>query len=141
MPEGGLDGALDEFRMDTGLDISGADLLYSNAYDGLMTDVESGQVMGTGYIQGKEAYHLAFRAKDVDWQIWIETGDKPVPLKYVITSKWITAAPQFSIVLSDWEVGQKIDPAIFVFTPPEGAVKLDGIVADETGEIVIEAAK
>jgi hypothetical protein len=141
MPEESIDSAIDEFRMETGLDISGADLLYSNAYDGLMTDVESGQVIGTGYIQGKEAHHLAFRAKDVDWQIWVETGDKPLPLKYVITSKWITGAPQFSIVMSDWDVGQKMDPAIFVFAPPEGAVKLDGLVADETGEIAIEAPK
>lgn len=138
-PDNGIDGAIDEIRMETGLDISGADLLYSNAYEGLTTDAESGRLIGSAYVEGRETHHLAFRAKDVDWQIWIEDGDKPVPLKYVITSKWVTGAPQFTVVMSDWNIGQKIDPATFVFSPPEGATKLDSLRTDETGEIASEA--
>ena len=139
VPDGSIDGAIDEIRMETGIDISGADLLYSNAYEGLTSDVDSGRVVGSAYVEGRETQHLAFRAKDVDWQIWIEDGDKPVPLKYVITSKWVTGAPQFTIVLSDWNVGQKMDPATFVFSPPDGSIKLDSLQTDETGEIASEA--
>jgi len=32
---------------------------------------------------GVECEHLAFRGHVTDWQLWIETGAKPVPRKYV----------------------------------------------------------
>ena len=55
-----------------------------------MTDVTDVKDLGSGVIGGKECDHLAFRAKDTDWQIWIAQGDEPYPCRYVITSKGST---------------------------------------------------
>jgi hypothetical protein len=44
-----------------------------------------------GAVIGVECDHLAFRNADTDWQIWIESGAKPIPRKYVITSKGIAS--------------------------------------------------
>jgi len=49
----------------------GGDLLYSNAYDEMMRDVESGFVVGKAMIDGARCDHLAFRKPDVDFQIWV----------------------------------------------------------------------
>lgn len=134
---GTIDDALDGARDETGFHFAGADLLYSDVYPGLNLEVESGRYIGVVMVNGVECHHLAYRAKDIDWQIWLQTGDKPLPLKYVITSKWVTAAPQFTLRLRDWNENPKFDATTFVFSPPEGARKLNSIFVTEAGEIEV----
>ena len=63
------------------------DLLYANAYEILMDNVTSGFVVGKSVIEGVRCDHLAFRGANVDWQIWIREGSKPLPCKLVIPWK------------------------------------------------------
>lgn len=130
-----IDDAVTEFRAATGLDAAGADLLVADPYSALMTDVEKGVHVGTGIVGGVECEHLAFRGPTVDWQVWIQTGAQPLPMKYVITTKWVTGAPQYTIRFHDWNVAPTFDPKLFVFTPPEGAQKLDSIAPDQIGAL------
>jgi hypothetical protein len=132
---GTIDDALDMAREQIGIDAPGADILYSDAYSGLLIDVESGAHVGTTMVGGMETDHLAFRAKDVDWQIWIQTGDKPLPLKYVITSKWMAGAPEYQLRLHEWNMDPKIEPATFSFSPPQGAKEFEAVTANELGEM------
>ena len=76
-----------------------------NVYDALMTDVTDVKDLGSGVIGGKECDHLAFRAKDTDWQIWIAQGEQPYPCRYVITSKGVDQAPQFTMEIREWKAG------------------------------------
>jgi hypothetical protein len=138
---GDIDSAIDYSRNETGLDISGGDLLYLDAYDGLMTGVVSAEYRGTGVVDGEECHHLAFRADTHDWQIWIQTGDRPLPMMYVIISKWITAAPEYVLRLDDWEINPKFESDPFVFTPGPKTRKLDSLSVDETGEAALGEAK
>ena len=77
---------------------------------------------GLGVVDGVECEHLAFRGPDTDWQIWIETGAKPVPRKYVITSKTVAGAPQYTLRIKEWKAD--LSPDVFVFKPAQGANKL-----------------
>ena len=88
-------------------------------------------------MNGVECHHLAFRAAKVDWQIWVQTGDKPLPMKYVITTKWMTAAPEFSVLLRDWDTQPRIPAGRFDFTPPAGAKRIESLRLNETGEVEI----
>jgi hypothetical protein len=119
---GGLDAAIDEVRSTLGTEVAGgADLLYSNAYDGLMLNVASGHYMGKAVVSGVLTDHLSYRAEDIDWQLWVRSEGDPVPVKYVITSKWVTAAPQFSVEISDFKILTETSADTFVFTPSAGA--------------------
>ena len=138
---GTLEDVATTLRNETELELPAADLLAANPYPGLMDTVTTGEYFGTAMVGGVEAHYLAFRAKQIDWQIWIKTGDDPVPLKYVITSKWTTGAPQYSIRFSNWNTAPMIDAAMFKFTPPEGARKLDDIPSSELGLFIVEEAK
>lgn len=124
-----------------GLDAPAGDLLYADSYAGLLTDVTKGAYLGTAYVHGVECHHLAFRAARVDWQIWIRTGDTPLPLKYVITSKWVTGAPQHVVRLRDWNTTPQIKADQFTFTIPEGARNLETILVNEVGELMIEGGQ
>lgn len=130
---GGIDGALDEVRAVLGTEAAGgADLLYSNPYDGLMFEAQSGEYLGKAWVNGVLADHLSYRASEVDWQIWVRSGDQPIPVKYVITSKWMAAAPEFSLSVSGFESAIETKSEDFTFVPPEGARE---ITADQLPEI------
>lgn len=139
-PGPSIDEAVEEFRTATGLDATGADLLVADPYPVLTDGVTSGHVVGVGFVDGVECDHLAFRTDAVDWQIWITHSDNPLPVKYVITTKWVTGAPQYTLRLSGWTT-EKIDPKLFSFTPPADAKRLESIEADETGDFMLETSK
>lgn len=120
---GTVDNLIDQLRDKFHRQLPGADLLGSNVYDSLMTDVTDVKDLGSGVINGKECDHLAFRAKDTDWQIWIAQGPAPYPCRYVITSKGVDQAPQFTMTIRDWKAGGAAGD--FSFKPPAGATKLD----------------
>jgi len=89
---GSVDQLVDRLRDTLSVALPGADLLMSNVYDVLTSDVIAGSHIGRGVIDGVECEHLAFRGEDTDWQIWVEVGDRPIPRKYVITSKTMAGA-------------------------------------------------
>jgi hypothetical protein len=88
-----------------------------------MTNVIDAKHIGLGVVDGVECEHLAFRGIDTDLPIWIETGARPVPRKYVITSKTMAGAPQYTLKIKDWKTDAIADADAFVFKPPAGATK------------------
>ncbi|MFQ4140387.1 DUF2092 domain-containing protein [Nodosilinea sp. PGN35] len=122
---GTVDESILAVEADTGIPFPGADLLFSDPYAVLMEGVTSSQYLGTGYIDGVEVHHLAFREDEVDWQIWVQTGDRPLPMKYVITTKWLTGAPQYETRLRDWNTSPQVSRDAFIFTAPTGARRIE----------------
>jgi len=121
-----------EEALDFGRDVldiyaPGGDFIYKTAYDRLMQDVVSGLYIGMSVFRGIRCHHLAFRGKEVDWQIWIQDGEKPLPRKYVITSKWMAGAPQFTLLVKGWNLSPKLTEDMFTFAPPKDAKKIDFI--------------
>lgn len=119
---GTIDSLIDALRDKFHRQLPGADLLQSGVYDKLMEDVTDVKDLGSGVIGGVECDHIAFRAKDTDWQIWIAQGDKPYPCRYVITSKGVDQAPEFTLEVRQWQAGGAAGN--FSFTPPAGAKQM-----------------
>lgn len=80
---------------------------------------EGALVVGEAKVNGLDAVQYAFREGEVDWQIWIQSGDKPVPLKVVITDRNDLARPQYEAVLT-WNPTTQITSDTFVFRPEKG---------------------
>ena len=113
---------IDVLRERHGVVAPGADLLLTNVFDVLMADVVEAAVIGKGVIDGVECDHLAFRNVETDWQIWIESGAKPIPRKYVITSKGIGEAPQYTLRIKEWKTDVAADA--FAFKPDPSSKKI-----------------
>jgi hypothetical protein len=107
------------------------DLIYTNSFELLTDPVTSGMVVGKSVIDGVMCDHLAFSGPVVDWQIWIADGDKPLPYKYVITTKDDPAQPQYILMMSDWSVEPKLKDALFKFKAPKDATKIDFLRMDD----------
>jgi hypothetical protein len=133
--QGTVDDAIDAIEASGAASLPAADLLLSDPYRALNSGVISSAYYGRAFVQGVECHHLAFREDDVDWQLWVKAGDEPLPMKYVITTKWITGAPQFSVALDDWNLKPTIPAGRFTFTPTPDAVRIETLPVDETGEV------
>jgi hypothetical protein len=129
---GSIDQLIAKLRGMNLLTAPGADLLGTHVFDDLMADVIVAKHIGRGVIDGVECEHLAFRDLDVDWQLWVEVGDRPIPRKYVITSKGVGAAPQYTLRIKEWKTDAPMSADAFTFTPPQGAKK---VALDELGNI------
>ena len=122
---GSIDHLIDELRDKYHRPVPGADLLQSNLYDALMSSVTNVKDLGSGVIGGVECDHLAFRNKEVDWQIWIAQGARPYPCRYVITSKLVDDGPQYSVRIRDWKAGTEVAPDDFSFKNSTDAKKME----------------
>jgi hypothetical protein len=101
------------------------DLIFKNAYDILMDGVTEGIVVGKAVIEGVVCDHLAFRAPDLDWQIWIQEGAQPLPRRIVITTLDLPNAPQFAVTVTRWNLEPSFDAQTFTFTPQAGMKQIE----------------
>jgi hypothetical protein len=112
-----------------------ADLLLSNSYDDLMAGVIDIKDLGSGVVGGVECDYLAFRTKEVDWQIWIAHGEHPYPYRYVITSKLISGGPQYTIQTRNWKTGGEVAATDFHFKNQTKAQKVELKDLKGTGDL------
>jgi hypothetical protein len=122
---GTIDQLIDTLRDKFQRPIPGADLLLTDAYGELMAEVTEVKDLGSGVIAGVECNHLAFRTNEVDWQIWIANGDKPLPCRYVVTSKGVAGFPEYSVEFRNWKTGTDVADANFAFEAPANAKKME----------------
>jgi hypothetical protein len=121
---GTIDHLVDELRDKYHRPVPAADLLMSDPYKELMAPVTDVKDLGSGVIRGVECDHLAFRTKEVDWQIWIAQGARPYPCRYVITSKKVTGSPEYTLDIRGWKAGAEVASEAFKLDIPPGAQKL-----------------
>jgi hypothetical protein len=121
---GTIDHLVDELRDKYHRPVPAADLLMSDPYQELMAPVTDVKDLGSGVIHGIECDHLAFRTKEVDWQIWIAQGARPYPCRYVITSKNVKGGPQYTLDIRAWKAAGEVAPDGFKLEIPPGAQKL-----------------
>lgn len=120
-----IDATLDAVSDDYGIVIPVSDLLYSDVYATLTEGVLYGEYQGLHQAAGTLCHHLAFSQEAIDWQIWIDAGDQPLPRKLVITYVDEPGAPQYTAVIRRITLDPKLPDGLFAFTPPEGAERID----------------
>jgi hypothetical protein len=119
-----LTAAIDVARSRYDVDAPAGDLFVEDPYGQLMEDVQTGDYIGLEPIDGVPSHHLAFRGREVDWQIWVADGPQPFPLRYAITSKLEKSQPEFVVQLSHWQPNVTVPVDFFTFTPPPGATRI-----------------
>jgi hypothetical protein len=90
-----------------------ADLVYPDLYEALIDNVQFGIYVGLHDVEGIRCHHLAFVSKYIDWQIWIEDGLQMVPRKVVITYKALPESPQYTAILTDWDLNARFSDILF----------------------------
>jgi hypothetical protein len=86
-------------------------------------EITSAMYVGSTTLDGVAVDQYAFRQPGVDWQIWIQRGDNPLPRKLVLTTTDEAARPEHAIELT-WDLCAKHDAATFTFVPRKGSQKI-----------------
>ncbi len=79
--------------------------------------------VGPASIEGITCEQYAFHQEGVDWQLWIQLGQFPLPRRLVITTLTDEARPQHSMTLS-WNLAPSFNDEAFVFNPPPDAKRI-----------------
>ncbi len=115
-------------------------LLHSDPYQSIMDGVTGGKYLGTEEIEGATCHHLKFFQEELDWEIWVETGDKPVIRRLIpdMSKTFAKMGEGFSEMpdmmkdmqmesttsFSNWQGNVELPEDQFKFTPPADAKKV-----------------
>jgi hypothetical protein len=116
-------GLADQLQMQYGIELPLVDLWRWGGDQSSFSDIQSATHVGSAELDGVKTEQYAFRQKGVDWQIWIEAGDKPLPRKLVVTTTDDAARPEHAITMS-WKLDDQHDDSLFTFTPPKDALRI-----------------
>lgn len=79
--------------------------------------------IGPSTVDGTTCEQYAFRQPGLDWQLWVQQGNYPLPRKLVITTLTDDARPQYEATLT-WNLAPSYNDAAFTFDPPPDAHKI-----------------
>jgi hypothetical protein len=120
----------DRFRIPMPL----SDLIVSDLYGGMTQRAQHGDYAGRELVGGVPCHHLAFRQEDIDWQVWIESGTRPLVRRIVITYKQEEQSPQWTATITHWNMDARLPDYAFVFQVPQGASRIDILPATAPAE-------
>jgi hypothetical protein len=139
-----IDEALDAVAERYGIEPPLEDFLFSDPYAVLTEAVRYGRYLGLHHASGVLCHHLAFVQDTIEWQIWIDAGEDPLPRKFVITYVRDPGEPQYSAVLRKWNLDPVFPEGLFTFEAPPGARRVEFsrfTEPDEEGEAEASGAE
>ena len=83
---------------------------------------------GNSRVAGANCHHIAIRNTEVDIQLWVEEGPRPLPRQLILTSKWEGGAPRF-VARLEWDLEADFGEDVFSFEAPEGVSRIDFLPA------------
>jgi len=105
------------------VDIPLVDLFLWGGPNASTSEITDATDVGPGTVDGETCEHYAFRQPGLDWQVWVQLGEHPLPRKLVLTTTTDEARPQHTSVLT-WNLAPSYNAEAFVFDPPDDAKKI-----------------
>lgn len=99
------------------------DLLASDPYKSITEGVLEGVYIGQSIVADRPCHHLAFRQLTRDYELWIDAGKTPWPLRLAVTDKTLHGDPRTLVEYTDWKPSSGFSPKTFIFAPPADAVR------------------
>ncbi|MEO6054040.1 MAG: DUF2092 domain-containing protein [Chthoniobacterales bacterium] len=99
-----IDTMLPFLKEKTGIHFPSAGMLFSNPYAVLSKNITSAFVVGSDIVDGIPCNHLAFSAPGVNWEIWLESGSRALPLRLVVIYTDVSNFPRFLVEFSHWNL-------------------------------------
>jgi len=115
-----IDYYVDELEMTLPL----AELVSDDLSAVLTENISFGHTIGESTISGILCDNLVLQNDEVDIQLWIAKGKKPLPRRVVITYKNEPGEPQFWATFVEWDLSPDVDDKQFTFKPPADANRI-----------------
>jgi len=125
---GSVDDAVHYVVQDLGIRLPLALMLVTTLPEELNQRLQSVDFVERDTLTPAPTDHLAGRAADVDFEVWLDTGDTPLPQRFAITYRNEEGAPQYRAEFSDWNLNPDVSPMDLAFNPPDGAQRIPFLV-------------
>lgn len=81
--------------------------------------LSAGLYVALSDVEGVAAHQLLISGDDADWQIWIDAGETPLPLKIIVTDVTEPSQPQKTFLFTDWNLAADLPESVFVPDIPQ----------------------
>ena len=106
-----------------GIDTPLADLFYWGTDKSSANEILSASDIGPSQVDGTSCEQYIFRQPGLDWQIWIQQGEYPLPRKLVLSTLGDEARPEYISVMT-WNLAPSFNDGAFTFDPPQGVMRI-----------------
>lgn len=110
-------------------------LLASDPAAALLDGIGEATLVGREAVDGRECVRVAVTSPSGDWDVWIASGEEPVPLRFVPAPVAFQLGGQdgraeTTVALTEWRFDPSTTPADFTFAAPDGARAVESIDGD-----------
>lgn len=105
------------------VDFPAADFFYPTFTDDLMESSDFISYQGLTEVDGQECYYIVAKGDHKLVQLWISSGSFTLPLRYTIQDNK-NEKLQFEGIFSNWQINPSLPDALFDFTVPADARRL-----------------
>ncbi|VVE38552.1 hypothetical protein PIN31115_04013 [Pandoraea iniqua] len=107
-----------------GIGLPLADLFYWGTDPDDAGQLRSALFIGLDRVNGEWCNHYAYQQPDVDWELWIRVGSRPLPCRFVITDTTQPSRPRHSVNYR-WNVNPTFAAGTFTYQVPAEAQRIE----------------
>lgn len=85
-----------------------------------LSDITAARDLGPAAVGGITCQHYAFRQDGLDWEVWIQKGEHPLPRRLVLNTLTDDARPQYTATYT-WNLAPSYNNDSFTFVAPPDA--------------------
>jgi hypothetical protein len=119
-----IDGMVAKLEKEYGLSLPLGELSESDPYAVLTRGVDQAHYVGVHNVDGAFCHHILLQRPDLDLQLWVEVGPKPLLRKLVFEYPDRTGAPEYEVTITEWSL-KAPKPETFAPKVPKGTGKVD----------------
>lgn len=117
---GSLDEVMRFLAESHGIQLAFEDFLLADPNASFSNGLTNAYEVGNAIIDGDNTRHLAFAAKDLEYQLWLDTATD-LPKLFAVTYLDSNRPPHFLVEFDDWKLDGKVDAEEFAFKAPRDA--------------------
>jgi len=136
-----IESALEKAHQEYGVRVALTDLASPQLWDLVSKKIEHSLYVGMSEVRGVPCHHLAFDNENVNLQVWVDAGTRPLPRKIVLNHKKLEGSPEWTAYLGQWKTSAHLATAMFNFVPPSGVKEVKFFAAAKPSIPVEEMEK
>ena len=119
-----IDGMVAKLEQEYGASLPLGELAESDPAKVMTRGVDLAHYVGVHNVEGVYCHHLVLQRPDLDLQVFVEVGDKPLVRKLVFEYPQQVGSPQYTASITEWSFAAP-KPELFVPKVPKDAAKVE----------------
>ena len=119
-----IDGMVAKLEKEYGVALPLGELAESDPDAVLTRGVDLAHYVGVHNVEGVHCHHVVLQRKDLDLQVFVEVGEKPLVRKLVFEYPERAGRPQYTASITEWSF-EAPKSELFASKVPKGAAKVD----------------